>query len=165
MKVIKVVGMIIFLVGCVALGIYNWRTNVNFFTAPLTTIVSIVVAVVISYFFVQRKTDDRRKREKVDKLLYKIQEMILDEKFIEVKEQDLIIQRSIANKITYLKNNVIDKNIKTQVERIEEIFGEYREFYSNHYKDVTYMEKSKKELANYVTRIDDVCDEIHMKLM
>lgn len=165
MNKLKFLGSIVFLTVCTGLCTYNLFYNNEFFETSFTTIISIIIAVMVSYFLTQKKTDDRRKSEKIDKLLYKIQEIICDEKFTVVKEQDLIIHRSVANKIVYLKDNITDEGMKGLINRMEEIFEEYRDFYSNHYKDTEYMEKSTKELANYVSRMDDLCDEIHMKLM
>lgn len=164
MKKKSFILVILFWLGCLALGIYNGIKNPDFLVTPLSTIISIGVAVVVSYFFVQRKTDDRRKKEKIDKLLYKVQEIILNDNFIEVRDENLIIQRSVINKILYLEDGV-DNDIKGDISRIREKFEEFREFYGNHYKDIAYMNKSKKELLNYVRLIDDFCDKIHMKLL
>lgn len=164
MKNKKCIGGVLLAIGFLALCIYNLVVNDDFFKAPLTTIISILVAIVLSYFLSQRKTDDRRKREKIDKLLYKIQGIVLDEKFIEVKETDLITQRSIVNKILDIEENATSE-IRDDVGRLKEIFQEYRDFYSNHYTDDEYMKKSRIELTNFISRIDDLCDRMHMKLM
>lgn len=164
MKNKKCIGGVLLASGFLALCIYNLVVNDDFFKAPLTTIISILVAIVLSYFLSQRKTDDRRKREKIDKLLYKIQGIVLDEKFIEVKETDLITQRSIVNKILDIEENATSE-IRDDVGRLKEIFQEYRDFYSNHYTDDEYMKKSRIELTNFISRIDDLCDRMHMKLM
>lgn len=157
-------GLVIVLFLCIIFGIYNFCTNPQFLTASLTSIVTIAIALIVSYFLVQRKTDDRRKREKIDRLLYKIQDTILDKDFLEINTTDLITHRSVANKIEYLEDNVTG-DIKKKISRIKELFEEYREFYSNHYTDKEYMEKSLKELTNYVARIDDLCDEVHLMLL
>ncbi len=151
-------------IGTTAFGIYNMINNEDFLKAPLTTMISILVAIVLSYFFTQRKTDDRRKMEKIDKLLYKVQDIILNKEFIVVQDSDLIVHRSIANKIKFLKNNA-PCDLKSDVDRLEEIFEDYRRFYGEHYKDKDYMKKSKIDLLNYVMKFDDVCDNIHMRLL
>lgn len=154
----------VFIVGCICLSVYNWQFNPEFLVTPLSTILSILIAVVVSFYFVQKKTDHRRKNEKIDKLLYKIQDIILDKNFLEVKEKDLIVQRSLANKIEYLAN-YSDHNISSEIGKIKDKFEDYRTFYGNHYKDADYMKKSQQELLNYVRLIDDICDEIHIKLL
>lgn len=154
----------VFVLACIALGVYNFKNNVDFLKAPLSTIMSILIAVIVSYLFVQKKTDDRRKREKIDKLLYKIQDLISVSDFTDVKEGDLILHRSIANKIEFLENNTED-NLKEEAKKLKETFNSYRDFYGNHYADADYMSKSKVELMNYIKLIDDTCDKMHMKLL
>lgn len=164
MKISNIVIGGLFIISCIGLGLYNLFENPDFFITPLSTIVSICIAVVVSYFFVQKKTDDRRKKEKIDKLVYKIQEMILKENFIKSDDQNLIIQRSVANKIAYLETYV-DKELKEEIDKVKNKFEEFREFYCDHYKDAEYMKKSRKQLLSYVSLIDDFCDSIHMKLL
>ena len=159
-KIVIILGVL----GTIIFGIYNIINNDDFLKAPLTTMISILVAIVLSYFFTQRKTDDRRKMEKIDNLLYKIQDIILDKEFIVVQDSDLIVHRSIANKIKYLKDNA-PCDLKSDVDRLEDIFEDYRLFYGEHYMDKDYMEKSKKDLLNYVMKFDDVCDSLHMRLL
>lgn len=160
---------IIFVLGCFVLGWYNLKNNDDFFKTSFSTIISVAIAVVLSYYFVQRKNDERRKKEKIDKLLYKIQEMIADEEFISVESEgiirkNLIYHRSIGNKIQYLNENT-SGDIHENVQKVSETFEQLREFYSNHYSDKDYVSRSDKEIANYKTKIDDTCDKIHMMLM
>lgn len=60
--------LIVFVLVCIVLGIYNLKNNTEFLKTPLSTIMSILAAVIVSYLFVQKKTDNRRKCEKIDKL-------------------------------------------------------------------------------------------------
>ncbi len=165
MKKIKIIGAIILSICFIALCIYNIFCNRDFFETSITAVLSIIVAIVVSYFFVQHKTDERRKKEKVDDLLYKIERILQKEDFLVVKEGDLILHRSVSNKICFLSDYVENEDIKNDITRMKEYFDQYREFYGNHYKDEAYMEKSKNELMNYISRIDDICDSIHMKLL
>jgi len=163
-RVVKWGAIIICTISFILLGIYNISFNEDFFKTPLTTMISVLVAIIVSYYFTQRKVDDRRKKEKIDQLLYKIQGIILDSQFIEVKDTDLIVHRSIANKIQYLEMNIPDE-MRGDINRLADIFKDYRFFYGEHYKDDDYMNRFKKDLLNYITKIDDVCDNIHMKLL
>lgn len=162
-KVLKRGGIVICIIGFIALGTYNIVFNKDFFKTPLTTLVSVLVAIILSYYLTQRKVDDRRRKEKIDQLLYKIQGIVLEDNFIIVQDTDLILHRSVANKIQYLEKN-IPNEIRDDVNRLANIFKDYRYFYGEHYKDDDYMKKSKKDLLNYITKIDDICDSIHMKL-
>lgn len=163
-KIVEKIFLVFFVCICIGLGIHNFNTNSEFLKTPLSTIVTILIAVIVSYFLVQKKTDDRRKNEKIDKLLYKIQDIILEEDFLVAEKGSLIKQRSIVNKIQYLQEN-IDNKFENDVCRIREQFDILREFYSEHYQDEEYMKKSQNELMNYIRLVDDACDKIHMKLL
>lgn len=165
----KVTPIIAFAGVCCCLVAYNLVNNQKFFEASFTTIVSIVIAVVVSYCFVQRKNDERRKKEKLDKLVYKIQSMILDDEIASVDSEEIIRKnfirhRSLGNKIQYLKDYKTE-SIEEYVEKLEDNFKQFREFYSDHHKEKEYMINSVKEIANFKARIDDTCDKIHMILM
>ncbi len=134
-KVLKRGGIVICIIGFIALGMYNIVFNKDFFKTPLTTLVSVLVAIILSYYLTQRKVDDRRRKEKIDQLLYKIQGIVLEDNFIIVQDTDLILHRSVANKIQYLEKNIPDE-IRDDVNRLANIFKDYRYFYGEHYKDM-----------------------------
>ena len=164
-RVSKYSLVIVFIICMFGIIVYNLLNNDKFLETSVTSIISIVIAVVISYVFVQKKTDLRSKKEKIDKLLYKIQDIIGGESFsLSGKRENLILHRSISNKLAGLKKIQMDKDIMKKIEDIEQVFGDFREFYGNHYNDSEYMEKSRIELINYIQRIDDICDEIHVSL-
>ena len=75
-RVSKYSLVIVFIICMFGIIVYNLLNNDKFLETSVTSIISIVIAVVISYVFVQKKTDLRRKNEKIDKLLYKIQDII-----------------------------------------------------------------------------------------
>ena len=158
-------------IGLVLLISYNVVSNERFFEASITSILTILVALLFSYYFTQQKNDIRKKNEKIDNLIYKIQEIILDSEFIEsdndaISRKNLIKQRSVANKIEYLCNiTSTSVELANLVKEIKETFSNYREFYGEHYTDIEYMEKSKKDLLNYVVKIDDLADKIHISLL
>lgn len=119
-KFLKGVSIIAFFGVILKIGIYNYRNNVKFFEASFTSLVTIIVAVVVSFLFVQLKTDKRRQNEKIDELIYKIQGYITEESFVmggEHSRKNLILHRSIINKIRYLKIRKIDKEITAELEK------------------------------------------------
>ena len=161
--------IILFIIVISGLVYYNIKNNTEFFETSFSTVMSMVIAVVVSYYFVQKKTDNRRKKEKVDKLLYKIQEVIIDENFLSVENEEiirknLILHRSIANKLKYVNDN-IDDSFNEDMKKISETFEKLREFYGDHFNDSDYIKKSVKEITNFKSIIDDNCDNIHMKLI
>ncbi|MED9967339.1 MAG: hypothetical protein UFJ18_11190 [Blautia sp.] len=160
---------IVFVVGLVMLGIHNYKNNEKFFDTSLTTLLTIAVAVIISYFFVQKRTDNRRKNEKIDNLLYKIQKYINEDNFVltggEISRKNLILHKAIANEIRCIKNMNLDKESRKQIARVERYFKDFREVYGENYPNEERIEEKYSELKNYVVNIDDACDRIHMHLM
>lgn len=155
----------------VGLCIYNLVNNPNFLDTSFTALITIAIALIFSYWFTQIKNDKRKRNEKIDTLLYKIQEIVRNLDFIsadtdEVCRKNLISHRSIANKIKYIKIACEDdKNIQEKVSQLEDEFKRFREFYGNHYAQKDYMKDSIKDLLNYITIIDDKADEIHIMLL
>ena len=160
---------------CFIWGVYNFNKNCNFFDASLSTIVSIMIAVIVSFYLVQKKNDLIREKEKIDGLVYKIQEIIMDNSFGSVEDEDiirknLIMQRSVANKFEYLSvkfkrlNDKINTETKESLKNAADKYNEFKEFYGNHYTDKEYIKKSFTEITNYKTLIDDFCDKIHIQL-
>ncbi|WP_313583322.1 hypothetical protein [Lacrimispora sp.] len=169
LKIFSVLTVLLFIIIVLVLIFYNLKNNVDFFKTPLSTIISLVIAIIVSYYFVQKKTDDRRKKEKIDRLLYKIQDLIADEAFLSVESDEIIrknhiLHRSVGNKLKYVNENV-DGLFANEMKKISETFEEMREFYGNHYNDPDYVNKSVKEITNFKSIIDDNCDKIHMELI
>lgn len=164
-----VVGITIVVI--LIIGICNMICYNKFWETSVSSIITLLIAVVFSYYFTQSKNDIRKKKEKADRLLYKIQDIILEKGFIEsdpeeISRVNLIKHRSLANKIECLKKTCKgDDEIYKDIEKLEEEFSRFREFYGEHYKDSEYMLKSQNELQNYVTKMDDIADQIHIKIM
>ncbi len=160
--------VIIFSIVFIFLLVYNLLRNENFFEASATTLITIFSAVAISYFLVQKKTDIRRKNEKIDDLLYKIQGYINDEGFIvggEKSRKNLILHRSISNKIRFLLAQKLDKDIEKEVKKLDENFKEFRSLYGENYVNEEDMKQEYNQFQNYISKMDDICDRIHMILL
>lgn len=162
---------IILVVFIVIVGVYNSINNKDFFETSVAPLLTALIAVLFSYMFVQRKNDRIRKNEKIDKLLYRIQEIIADNDFISsdndiISRKNLLQHRSIANKISYIEEaGKGNKKIEVDIQKLKEEFERFREFYGNHYTDTQYIRKSYNELRNYIIKMDDISDKIHISLL
>ncbi|RHU86929.1 hypothetical protein DXC27_09620 [Ruminococcus sp. OM08-7] len=167
MKKISNILMLIFICGMLGLGAYNYQNNEAFFEASFTSLATISVAVFVSFFLVQLKTDKRRQNEKIDKLIYKIQGYLMEESFLlggEYARKNLILHRSIANKIGYLKMQKVDKEIVEKLNKIESNFKKIRTVYGENYVNQDKLQENYVKLQNYIMLIDDLCDKIHILL-
>lgn len=170
-KVFEIIGWIVVILVFTSLFFYNLINNDTFFSAPFTSLMTVGVALFVSYGLVQSRNNRRKKSDKLSNLLYKIQGIIRQEEFVEsqserIQRRNLIMQRSVGNKIEYLKKGCEkDTSLKKLVEQMEEEFLRFREFYGEHYKDQDYMRKSEKELMNFIVKMDDIADKIHIELL
>lgn len=157
----------------IAIFFSNYK-DTNFMDAKFKDILTLFIAVYISYFLVQRNTGHRMALDKIDKMLYKIQAVINAKDFIsietdEIKQKNLIIHRTTANKINYLKKYM--QSIKVEQELLNDVavitseFEKLRELYSEHLNNSYYLDTSYKEITNGICRIDDACDHIHLLLI
>lgn len=156
------------LVGCIYLFAYNWNNNKDFFKMSLSTLMTIVTAIIISFYLVQKKKDERRKIDNIDKILTKVQLFINDTKLIDASTQSalnnaLLMQKSLANKLEYIKKNC-PKEIEFDLLYICNEFQHLRELYGGHFKDEEYIKKSADDFKKFIINIDDKCDAIHMNL-
>lgn len=158
--------VLIFVAMVAALTIYNLIKNTDFFDASMSSLISIVAVLLISYYLTQRKNDDRRKLENVDRLLTKIQEELKNKEICDASseekiEQALILQRSLGNKLKYYMDYCNEKE-KRDAKYMFEEFKRVRELYGNHMNDSEYIRKSKGDFKNILTKIDDKCEELHL---
>jgi len=167
--IITHVTFVLFLIGVFILGYYNFKDNADFFKAPFTTLVTITSAVVVSYWLTQSRNDRRAKNQKIDELLYKIQEYISQEDFVKsgqtISTKNLLLHRSIANKINYLQTLDLDGDIKKELAIIDKNFLDFRTLYGNHYTDPEQMQVYYNAFKHHIAKIDDACDKIHVYLI
>ena len=72
-KYVSVIITVILLAFVTSIGIYNVINNKKFFDASITALLTIVIAIIFSYWFTQIKSDKRKRSEKIDSMLYKMQ--------------------------------------------------------------------------------------------
>ncbi|MEL7657008.1 MAG: hypothetical protein AAGU75_14005, partial [Bacillota bacterium] len=113
----------------IALCCYNLKTNDKFLEASLTTYISIVVAIGISYFLSQRQTDKRKQKDVLLNLIYRIQSIIYEKEAYKINETtDLSLlhmrSRDISNGLQLLdkygKDFCIEKDTKFLIEKFNE---------------------------------------------
>lgn len=151
------------------IAIYNGFNNSDFWEISIGPVITLLIAIILSYYLTQRKNDKTHVNEKIDHLVYKIQDTILEDTFLsaeneQIQRTNLINHKIIANKINQLKEICKDQKVIENLTHIEREFSELREFYGEHYKDTEYMKKSDAQLKNYVAQIDNYCDAIHILL-
>lgn len=146
------------IVALVALTVYNYINNPNFFITPIYFIINILIAVIFTYYFVQNKNDERKRREIAEKILTNIQTLVISRISQEVDMTDeqwkktMMHKRSLNNKISALEIIGIGLGIDNHIVYIRQKFGEY---------DAAIGEADKKpseESERIFNLIDEKCE-------
>lgn len=130
--------------------LYNIRHNEEFWSASAVNIITILIAVVISYFLVQRKSDRRKQKEILLDLINKLRLLIDSEETYDFtgqsREEIMMRNRDISNKVQILTNLQTVFGIEEDMKFIQEKTEEYLSLVGDHSMDLDYLIKSKKEL-------------------
>ena len=162
---------IVVITGCI-LGIALYNIVIcakEFFSANVYQVISLLFVLFITFLLTQRKNDYRRKIDMLDKMVVGIQEDISHGEIVSYKTEEqrsiaLLKQKSIANRIQYLKESKIHNGIEYDVDYIAKEMERLREFYGAHMDDINYMEKSSADFEKYIVNICDKCFSIRLKL-
>ncbi len=134
----------------IALAVYNISTNCHFWEVSAANIATILIALIVSFYLVQRKNDQRKQKEILLDLLFKVQHQLEDEKaynFANQKKEEILMRnRNISNRIQILENIQNTFSIEKDVVFIKEKFDEYQTLIGNHISDIPYLCSSTVEL-------------------
>lgn len=148
----------IIIIGTAFIAIYNFQINSKFWEASAINCISIIVAVLVAYFFVQRQNNRRKQNELLLELLLQLRTQISDVTAYDFSKQTSseinMRKRSISNKVDLiLKHNSAFK--KEDTEFISDKFKEYEQLIGNHINDIDYLTKSREELFRPLNLMND----------
>lgn len=162
-------------VGLVLLGllICNIIWNPDFWKTPLYNMINIVIAIVIAYYFSQRRMDERKVKDQIEHIIDKIQ-MVLkqDSAFNTVFDKRLIkdlllFKRLINNKISILETCQSTHkrilHIEEDIKYLKEQFIEWQSILDKILSEQNfenYQDESEKRIRN----MDDALDRIRITL-
>ena len=134
-----------------------WKTNV-------TSLLSILAVLFISYYLTQMRNDERKKIDNIERLILKIQQEVASEKIIHGKSNMcLMYQRSINNKIEYLQNENLT-SISDELKYIHEQFQSLRDMYGEHMNDSNFPGSIEPDFNRIIVNIVDKCDMMLIEL-
>lgn len=145
----------------------------NFLKVNIAQILTIVVAVLIAFWATQKKTEERRIKDQIEKVTYKIQEVVVSPNFVTFDTSDSaenvqklinMNTRKINNCVTVLKEYSEIFDIKDEINYISEQVNSYRNFVSVKINDLDYLSKSETHLRMLSKNINSKCDYIILKL-
>lgn len=165
----KVVLLIVVI--CTIFGLigYNYsKCKSVFFSATLLDILNLIFIAVFTYFLVELKSDERKRKECIENLINKLYLLLDDSRLYKIENEEhlnyiRIVQRSIKSKIGVLRDFDC-KNIKLDVEHISNEFEEYWKIISEDVNDINKLKELKNTLFRHINNIQNNLDEIIVKL-
>jgi len=151
-----------------AINIVEFKQN-EFWSINLSQALTIIIACCIAFWANQRITDDRRIRDRVERIIIKIQDIVTSPEFItfktsqsseEVRKIVGINTRKLTNAIETLKKYEKKIRLKKDIQYLEQEINSYRDIVSEKVNDVEYLSKSETLLRRYSENIDSRCDSI-----
>lgn len=162
-------GILILSVVCLMLINIFVRKNEEFWDASITSCLTLLVALVVSYYLVQKSLDERRQKESYLKLLERVQQLVSDKALVEIitdTDIDVVLmkKRELNNCVYILKEYAGKFSLKEDIQFIDERTQEYAEFLGNHQDDIDYLTRSSKELVRPLLLIQSRVSKIMIKL-
>lgn len=159
----------IIIIGILAVGGYNFKYNAKFLSVNIGLILSLLIAVVFAYFLSQRKLDERKKKDQIEYLLQKMQNMLLEKFVINIQSRDdlnynTLFQKSFDNRIKILNDLKSTLIKKDNLDYLLREFNEYKDFIGENYDNVQHLNSSKKTLSRLISNIDFMLDELIFSL-
>lgn len=152
---------------------FNFFVNDDYFKASLVQCLPLLFTLFIAFLATQYKNDFRKCKEHAERIIFKLQDLVTDEKFYifstnddqEEREKEInTTNRKIGNYINILLEYSKSLNIEEETKYIKNEFAFYKEKIGDHIKDFEYLSKSHKELLKHSENIDTKCEYIILKL-
>lgn len=164
---------LIAIVVAVAIANIFFIDNPEFWKVSVSQILTLLIAVVIAFWAVQKKTDERKIKEQIERITTKIQIVVSDSSFItfritdnpeEVQKRITMSSRKISNGLSVLQAYSKFIDIDSEIKYIEDQMRGYNDLVSVKIGDLDYLSKSENHLRMYAENINSKCDYIIMKL-
>ena len=162
------IGVAIVFIIIIILSIINWK-DCRFWSFNVGTALTLIVALCFAFMGSQYFSDERKTKENVERLIFKLQSEVNKDSFCKIsmdtypetlRAQHIMTTRRISNLIATLEKNASSLHFKKEIEYISLEFKQYRELYDEHISDLDYLAKSENTFQNHAEKIDSKCDEI-----
>lgn len=157
------IGMILVLISFLA-GLNVQNLTSNFFEISLFEVIYIVILIYISFYLTQKKEDERKLKEKSEDLLYKLNNIISDQRFIQIETKDDVEyvnqqHQRISNIINTLQKIKISKEFNLNIDVILSKIDQHRNIIGNHINDVSHLNKCKPDFIVIISVIKSKVDD------
>ena len=141
----------------------------EFFSMNVFNLLTLLVALIFTYYFNQQKQTYRRFHDSAVKILESIQKIIVNDfickGFNEHSIKELLqSMRIVRNKLDVLKKVEKNLNISAEIEYLDNNFNYYKSIIDNHISDYEHLEKSVDDLNNCTSLLDSKITETIVKI-
>ena len=158
----------VLIVAVLIVAVYNMVCNDKFFEASFTSCISLIVAIGLTFYFVQVQTDRRKQKEIFIQLIESFKCIVDDEKSSEFEklsdEEILMLKRNMSNKLEIIKKLEERFSIEEQVAFLAEKYEEYAAIIGNHIQDRDTLNKLHKELRRPLSLMSEKMFEMMLDL-
>ena len=161
--------MILLCIFLLALLIHNLISNSFVFELTIYQFLTMVFALIVSYFLVQQKTDHRRFVESIVTLLRALRKEIQDMKNLKSSEfsryEDLLLifqmnTKQIEQKLIILKHVSATLQVKENYRYIKEYYDEYIKHFDEYSISLPKFNEHKKHYDNILGNIDSTLETL-----
>lgn len=168
-KRLKAFGIIIILILLIILVAYNICNNSTFFELSISSLLTLFTAIFISFYLVQRNTDQRYQKQIYCNLLFEIQKFVTNPSNYTFNENtdsiNITTQKRVLSNYLGIVNSHSEKfGLEKEAKFIFDKYTEYDNLIGNHITDITYLSKSKEELQRPLDLINSKVYEMMLKL-
>ncbi len=170
MKKLRSFGLILFIAFIVGLAIYNIITNQkSFFTFPIKDLITVLMAIIVSYYLSHKKNDKRKLKEEADDVVEKIQKITIilrdcDIMDAEMQPKILVLIKNIKSKFMIL-DAVADKvGIAEEIAYCLDKLEKYEKLLASEPTNRQGLLALQAKAYDYLSDIDNHLDEVQIKL-
>ena len=165
----KCIIIIIIIIVFSVLIIYNCINNHNFWETSITDIITLIIAIFLSYFFTEKNSNIRKKKEVIETIIEKLQLKLESDIMRNINNQEdikivSINKRSIDNNLNLLKDSTKNLNVDKDISYIVEQFSNYISIIDNHINDIQYLKNSKIDFERYFIAMNDRLNKLRIDL-
>ena len=171
----RIVGIseIVILALVLGVGVYNAIKNPDFGEVTIAQLLTPLIALGFAFWATQYKNDERKSKEHAEKILFKIQDIVNNDRFsvipvcdeiLNVQKEINITNRKMSNYLQILQGYAKSLGFLSELKYIRTEFEKYRQKTGDHIADLEYLSKTESEFRKIAENIDTKCESIILKL-
>lgn len=143
--------------------------NDKFMESSITSCLTILVALIVSYFLSKKNQDEKNQKDTYLKLMEKMQSLVNEEYMCKINaecdvQRVIMKKRDLNNTIGLLKKYAAQFNLSEEISFIDDKVQEYASLIGNHVGEIEHLKKCELDLKRPLELIDNKLSEAMLKL-